>query len=367
MSATDFRLLIVGNPGGVHVGRHLREAAHGLGIPVELVSSDDAYQATRAVRALNWHLRGHRPARLIPFGTTVLERCRQWEPDCVLTTGLAPLERGVLDAIGSMGIRRINFLTDDPWNPAHHAPWFMQAITAYDEVYSPRAANLDDLKRLGCRSVSYLPFAYAPDMHFTEAPEGADDAGRFSSDVIFIGGADRDRVAWIAPLIEAGLRVALYGGYWENYSATRSAARGMADPRAVRKAIGGAATALCLVRRGNRDGHSMRSFEVPAIGACIVAEDTKEHRAIFGDDGALVVYVRDSAAAIDRIRMLLADAEAREHLRTSAKRFIMTGGHTWADRLLTMMARLPIQGADIDGVDQTGRTVERHAAGVTNP
>ena len=42
----------------------------------------------------------------------------------------------MLGAIGRLGIERINFLTDDPWNPAHHAPWFMKALPEYDEVFT---------------------------------------------------------------------------------------------------------------------------------------------------------------------------------------------------------------------------------------
>jgi len=141
----------------------------------------------------------------------------------------------------------------------------------------------------------------------------------------------------MAPLISAGFRVALYGGYWERHSQTRRAARGMADAATVRKAIGGGATTLCLVRRANRDGHSMRSFEVPAIGACMLVEDTAEHREIFGDSRNAVDYVNSPEDAVQRVRVLLLDRCERDRLTRSAHALIASGHHTWSDRLKTML------------------------------
>src|SRR5262249_55595531 len=141
----------------------------------------------------------------------------------------------------------------------------------------------------------------------------------------------------MVPLLSAGCGVALYGGYGERHSQTRTAARGMADAATVRKAIGGGATTLCLVRRANRDGHSMRSFEVPAIGACMLVEDTSEHREIFGESRNAVDYVKSPEDAVQRVRVLLRDHCERDRLTRSAHALIASGHHTWSDRLKTML------------------------------
>jgi hypothetical protein len=52
-----------------------------------------------------------------------------------------------------MGIKRFNFLTDDPFNRAHYAPWFLKALPDYDVVFSPRRANIQDLLNAGCPRV----------------------------------------------------------------------------------------------------------------------------------------------------------------------------------------------------------------------
>jgi spore maturation protein CgeB len=334
---TSPSILIVGNPGEVHVGRHLLHAAREAGMQATLCDTTAAYAGSTFQRAYHWRLRGHRPVNLASFTQCVVSACREHKPSSVITTGLAPIDADSLRTIGDIGVRRLNFLTDDPWNQAHYAPWFMKAVTEYDAVFTPRTANVADLRAVGCRQVAYLPFAYAPDIHFSDPPATADERQHFESDVVFVGGADQDRVEWMTPLISAGFRVALYGGYWEKYASTRGAARGLADAATVRKAIGGAATTLCLVRRANRDGHSMRSFEVPAIGACMLVEDTDEHREIFGEPRQAVDYVNSPDQAVERVRMLLQDRSDRDRLKRSAHTLIESGKHTWSDRLKTML------------------------------
>ena len=329
-------LLIVGQPREFHIGAHFVRAANTLGIEVLILDMDRAFSAPRVVRFLWWRW-DRRPVHLRRFSQAVVERCRQLRPRWLLTTGLAPVDEQALQAIGRMGIPRLNYLTDDPWNPAHRARWFFRALPHYDHVFSPRRANLDDLRRLGCPQVSYLPFAYDPSLHFPEPPCTPEEKARFGCDVVFAGGADRDRLPYITALIRAGFRVALYGGYWDRYLETRPYARGHADPKTLRKAIGGAKVVLCLVRRANRDGHAMRTFEIPAMRGCMLVEDTEEHREILGEDGEAVVYFRTIPEMVERLRWLLEHEDERERLRQAAYERIARGRNTYKERLKTML------------------------------
>jgi hypothetical protein len=174
------------------------------------------------MRSINWRLRGRLPSRLDAFSTEVVASCREFRPAWMVSTGIAPLNVPALGEMRQLGIARLNFLTDDPWNRAHRAPWFLRALPAYDAVFSPRRANIDELRAHGCRRVEYLPFAYSPEVHFPEASP----TPLVDHDVVFIGGGDRDRQPPVLALIEAGIRVALYGGYWDQDARTRAFARG---------------------------------------------------------------------------------------------------------------------------------------------
>jgi spore maturation protein CgeB len=241
---------------------------------------------------------------------------------------------GDLLEIGALGVRRVNYLTDDPWNSAFSAKWFFKALPNYDQVFSVRRANLDDLRGLGCRRVEYLPFAY-DDGLFGSGPPGAAEQAEF--DTVFAGGADRDRVPYIKALLESGLRVALVGDYWDRFVETRGRSLGHLGPGELRNVTRRSKTAICLVRRANRDGHVMRSFEIPAIGTCMLAEDTAEHRELFGNEGEAVLYFQTVSEMIEKLNWLLANDQERYRMARTAHAIVRGGAHTYADRLRTML------------------------------
>lgn len=336
------KLLIVGNPEQTHVGAHLRNAARDLELKVKLSDTRKAGSSSILLTKFNWWMRGHRPPNLRKFSRQVVQLCREFSPSWILSTGLAPIEAWALKEIAELRVSRLNFLTDDPWNPVHRAPWFMKSLSLYDHVFSPRRANLDDLRGLGISQVSYLPFAYAPEIHFREPFATGEEEMPRSSDVVFAGGADSDRVPIFAELIHAGFNVALYGSYWDRFKETREHARGNADPQMLRKAVAGAKVAVCLVRRANRDGHAMRTFEVPALGACMLVEDTEEHREIFGEENSTVLYFRQLDELFEKLRWLLVHSEERNRLAISAHTLIVTGCNTYRDRLVSMLLATPL-------------------------
>jgi spore maturation protein CgeB len=235
-----------------------------------------------------------------------------------------------------MGICRLNYLTDDPWNPTLTSRWALAALRQYDHVYSVRRANLEELIEHGCKSVTYVPFGFDRDLFFPEAPCQS-DWSRFAADVLFVGGADRERVPIIAALGRAGVRVAVYGDYWSRYRETRAWHRGYADIATLRSATSAAKVNLCLVRRANRDGQVMRSYEAAAIGACMLVEDTCEHRELFGVDGETVVYFRTIDDMLVRLEYLLDSPGERLRLGRAVHSRILNGRHTYDDRLQMML------------------------------
>jgi spore maturation protein CgeB len=327
------RLLIVGSGETSHVGRHLLNAARNLKLDVRLHDLTTAYHGTRLSRFYNWHLRSHRPAAFNKFNKQLLVLCAQYDPQVLLTTGLAPVSAETLEALKQAGLLLMNFLTDDPWNPAHYARWFFKALPKYDIVFSPRRRNLEDLENHGCKKVCYLPFAYAPEIHFPQNPEN----GSFASDIVFIGGADSDRIQYATELIRKGIKLSLYGGYWDTNSETRKFWRGHSDAETTRKAIAGAKLSLVLVRQANRDGHAMRSFETAAMRGCMVVEDTEEHHEIFDQAPHCVAYFGAVADLTEKVQLLLEDQEQRRKMALQVYQLITSGQNTYKDRLVKML------------------------------
>jgi spore maturation protein CgeB len=332
MSGRPQRILIVGNPGPEHIGAHFLAAARSLGFEAELVDHRRAWGPSRLLNALSYRVAGRHPTRLRAFGAEVLDAASRLRPTVAIVTGISAPDARTVRELREFGARVVNFLTDDPWNPRNDAGFFRDALLEYDAVLSPRRANLGELERHGCRGVAYLPFAYNPDVHFPEPPVSADDHARFDCDVAIVGGADEDRVPLATALARSGLRLRLFGGYWDRWPQTRSLHGGFAVGRDLRMAVAGATVNVCMVRRANRDGHSMRSLEIPAMGGSIVAEDTSEHRELYGD--APVRYFTSAAEMVAQARSLCADpAGARDAAARLSKRIREEFHHTYADRL----------------------------------
>ena len=69
------------------------------------------------------------------------------------------------------------------------------------------------------------------------------------------------------------------------------------------------------MRRANRDGNCMRTFEVPAIGSCMLTEDTEDHRTLFGPEGESVLYFNTIPEMVTKAVWLAGNPSERARLR----------------------------------------------------
>ncbi len=337
-SNSTCRLLIVGNPEEHHIGAHFLSAARQLGLEATLLDVREAHSRNVWVNRFFHRAWGKRPAYLGRFSQRLVAICREREPHILLVTGISAPDAGALKVIGGMGIHRANYLTDDPWNPANGAKFFWPALREYDVIWSPRRANLEDLRRHSCKQVAYLPFGYNPELHFPEMPKTAEERERFECDIAIIGGADSDRFPVALALARAGFKLNLYGGYWDRKAELRRFCRGFVYGRELRLAVGGATVNIGMVRKANRDGNAMRSLELPAMGACLVAEDTLEHRELFGEDGVCVEYYTTMEDMITKVKSLCAQPERARALGGKVfQRICQPNRHTYAGRLQTIL------------------------------
>jgi spore maturation protein CgeB len=81
----------------------------------------------------------------------------------------------------------------------------------------------------------------------------------------------------------------------------------------------------------------MRSFEIPAVGGFILAEDTLEHRAIFGEEGTAALYFNSAPEAAEKAKWAIGHPVERLAMARAAHRLVTAGGHTYKDRLASML------------------------------
>jgi spore maturation protein CgeB len=329
------RIVVVGGAGGTNVGESLRRAAGQLNLRLSLIDHAEAYKGPPLAPKILWRLT-KRPWRLNQFSEGTAEQIGRAAASVVIATGATPLRRREIETLRREGIYCINFSTDDPWNPAHRSRWHFDALPAYDIVFTPRRSNIGDLRALGCRDVSYLPFGY--DDEIFHPPDLGIQA---SNEVLFVGGADKERAQYFGEMKRLGCSVRLAGSYWNRYDHLGLLCDGQLGPEQLRRATLRAAVNLCLVRRANRDGHVMRSFEIPSVGGFMIAEDTDEHRDLFGPEGECVLYFDSPEQAVGRVRWAFENSGDRVRMAAACHRRVVQGGHTYRDRLRTMLASVP--------------------------
>jgi spore maturation protein CgeB len=188
--------------------------------------------------------------------------------------------------------------------------------------------------RAGCANVAYVRFGYKPEVHFPEIAANDDERERFACDVMFAGSSDSDRAPYFETLVREipGLKLHLYGGFWNRVPSLRPYARAAATGRDYRLAIGGAKICVNLVRRANRDDHVMRTFEIPACAGFMLTEQTAAHSELFNQvDAAIFFSSPDQLVA--KVRSYLGRDADRARIAQSMHRAICEHGHTYADRL----------------------------------
>lgn len=262
-----------------------------------------------------------------------------FRPDVAIIVKGSYVSVDTLRHLRERGVMLVNFATDDPFNaPSARTPWVRQGIPYYDLYCSTKRAIMSDVERAGCPLVQWVPCAYKPTVHYPESAVGNEERERFRSDVLFIGGADAERLPYFVALVEAipGLRLHLYGGYWDLQPALRPYVRGFVRGRDYRLAMAGTKIAVNLVRRMNRDGHVMRSFEVPACGAFMLAERTAEHAELLEEDHEMACF-GSIEELVSKVRDYLPQADRRREIAAAGHARITSDPNTYRDRLETML------------------------------
>jgi hypothetical protein len=278
---------------------------------------------------------GRRPLRLLSFERALIARAEQLRPDVILIVKGPFVRAAALRRLRRTGARLVNFSTDDPFNPLAATRYMQPAIGEYDLYATPRTANVAQLRACGARQTAVVPFGYKPTVHFADPADAAAGEG---CDLLFIGGADHDRVAFFRRVVQRWpeVRMDLYGGYWNRDAVLRRYWRGFAIGEAYRVATRQARFAVNLVRRANRDTHVMRTFEVPACGGCMLAERTADHEQFF-EDGREAILFTTPDELVERARTLHADRDRRHAIAAAGRARVIRDGHTYADRLKILL------------------------------
>ncbi|WP_245932597.1 CgeB family protein [Aquabacterium olei] len=209
----------------------------------------------------------------------------------------------------------INYNIDDPTGPrdGHRFAAYRQAVPDYDLLAVVREENVRELHALGAKKVIRV-WRSADEVTHAPRPLTAQDHAQWDCDVLFLGTWMPERGPFLLDLIQRGVPLTIQGGGWQKapeWVTLRKYWRGgpiSGDDYA--KAIQCAKINLGLLSKGNRDLHTTRSLEIPALGGVLCAERTAEHLLMY-EEGVEAIFWSDAAECAASCAELLADEPQR--------------------------------------------------------
>ncbi len=210
----------------------------------------------------------------------------------------------------------VNYNNDDPlggWYGHRWATW-RRALPEYDLAVVLREVNVAESRAAGAREVHRVWMSYDETIHRPH-PMSSQERERYASEVVFIGTWMPERGPFLAELLRRGVPLSIYGGRWQRapeWSELASSFRAeWVGDEEYAKVVQSATLSLGLLSVGNRDLHTRRSVEVPAIGGLLCAQRTVEHEALFKDGEEAVLWNDAEECAAHCLRLLAEPDRAR--------------------------------------------------------
>ncbi len=264
--------------------------------------------------------------------------------DVVWVNGGPTIDRRTLVWLRGRARYLVNYNNDDPTGRRDWCRWgtFREAVPGYDVLLAMRSVAVGELQALGAQRVKQVYMSY-DDTVMRPQEMSSVEAGHWRSKVLFVGTWMPERGPFLAELVRLGVPLTIYGNRWHKapeWEVLRAVVRGPAlSGLDYVKAIQSADVCLGLLSKGNRDLHTIRSSEIPAVGSLLCAERTVEHTAMYRENIEAVFWA-DAAECAARCREMLAEPVKRRAIAEAGRRRVLELRMTHACVLQDVLAEL---------------------------
>lgn len=251
-----------------------------------------------------------------------------------------------LDEARKLGVRCLVHYTPDPAFHVHLSRHFHRSVPRYDLCLTTKRYELDLYRRAGARKLVFNWQGVDERFERIEACKDTTGAGR--DGVIFIGHREPHYERMLEALAVAGLPLRIYGPRWPDRArsslALAAAVRGgavLGDAYAATLAT--AKVGIGLLGKTCPDAFTTRSFEIPASGAMLLAEDTDEHRELFRQ-GEEADFFASPEELVDKVSFYLTRDGLRQAIARRGRELVMRR-FTWQQLLQPVFEWIAVSSA----------------------
>lgn len=220
--------------------------------------------------------------------------------------------------------------TPDPAFSVHTSRHFINGLKFYDLVITTKRYEVEKYRAFATGEVLFS--LQGVDERFARI----DDCSRIDSSrngAVFIGHCEDHYIRQLGHIASAGLPIGIWGAGWtraaKRYSCLDGAVKGVGifgDPYVQTLATG--AVGIGLLSKLCPDAYTTRTFEIPASGALLLAEDTPEHRELYAE-GDEAEFFSSHEELVDKLAYYLANDVKRINMARKARDKTLQH-YTWA-------------------------------------
>jgi len=205
----------------------------------------------------------------------------------------------IIETIRRHAGKVVNYVIDDPFGVRDTARFraYRRSLKCYDLCVVVRPDNAREATLAGARRVLRVFMSSDEKSHAPRVLTAADHT-QWDSEVLFLGTWFPERGPFLLDLMKRGVPLTIRGTNWSKapeWTELQPAWKSgpvIGDDYA--KAIQCAKVNLGMLSKGNRDQHTTRSLEIPALGGLLCAERTAEHLAMY-QEGSEALFWSDAA------------------------------------------------------------------------
>jgi len=284
---------------------------------------------TSWIDKVTWHLGGNLLAPLLMPNLRKTLKDQQY--DLCWVDGGEWVTPKVIALLRQHAQKIVSYSIDDPLGPRDGSRFkaYRQSLPDYDLNAVVRNENVAEAYALGAADVLRV-YRSADEVSHAPRKLSERDHQAWDTEVLFLGTWFPERGPFLLDLISQGVPLTIQGSDWQkapewpqlkNYWRGGSIA---GDDYA--KAIQCAKVSLGMVSKDNRDLHTTRSLEIPALGGFFCAERTAEHTQMY-EEGTEALFWNDAVECAAICKQAIAEETRRQAIAKAGQHKLKRNGH----------------------------------------